>query len=423
MSVMARLGVGIMWIYKIKMKKTQLCLGLFVAVALLLTGGVSTVLASSTNGVIDPIDKYAWSENAGWITFGEPDGNVHVTDSLLSGSAWSANFGWIVLNPAAAGVMNNGEGVLSGQAWGENTGWVDFSGVTIDANGYFLGQANGVTTGQISFNCLNSLSCGSSDFKVRTDWRPRSARPVCNNALDDDGDGLVDYPADLGCTSISDPNETDASSGGTSGGSGAVNFPTVPVVDPDGLHFIAEQGDVPQCQNDFDDITGHWGSRYIDELYCLGIVSGRAPNQFVPDDGATRAEITKMALLMNGFQLNETDRPTFPDMDDRHWAYHLIGTAELKKVVSGFGDGLFRPDNKVTRAELVKIFLLAAGHRLPDKLSYSFSDVPTYAWYYGYVSYAFGLDLINGYADGSFKPDQQVSRAEAAKIAVYMLHM
>jgi len=414
----------------LKNSLVSVCL-LAVTVVLIWPG--ATVLASSTDGVIDPTDKYAWSEDIGWITFGEPGGNVHLTDAAMTGSAWSANLGWIVLNPASAGVFNDGEGNLTGQAWGENTGWIDFAGVTVDSQGYFHGYANGTVTGQISFNCANSASCAASDFKVRTDWRPRSARPACNNALDDDGDGLLDYPADPGCSSIWDTDETDLVSGGLGGGGywtggdspdpGEVaEGDTGTVVEEDGLHQSAE-GNVEKCQMAFLDVDGHWAYRPIEQLYCLSIVSGRAPGLFVPDDGATRAEITKMALLMNGYQVDLTAESSFPDIDGGHWAYRYIATAERLGVVNGYGDGLFRPDNKVSRAELVKIFLLAAGKSLPENYSYSFVDVPEYAWYYPYVGMAFNLDLLSGYGDGTFRPDREVTRAEAAKIAVYMMAM
>ncbi len=130
--------------------------------------------ASENSGTIDSTYKYAWSENIGWINFGCDSCNVTVTDSAITGYAWSENYGWINLNPSGSGVTNNSSGTLGGQAWGENTGWIDFDGVTIDSSGYFNGYANGTVTGQVSFNCSNTDSCSSSDFKVRTDWRPSS---------------------------------------------------------------------------------------------------------------------------------------------------------------------------------------------------------------------------------------------------------
>ncbi len=105
------------------------------------------VVASESNGTIDSEIKYAWNENAGWINFGNENGNVEITDLELSGYAWSENLGWISLNCSDSGVCatsdykveNDAEGNLSGYGWNENAGWINFSpadgGVQIDSSG------------------------------------------------------------------------------------------------------------------------------------------------------------------------------------------------------------------------------------------------------------------------------------------------
>ncbi len=167
----------------------------------------TSVFASSTDGTIDSTYKYAWSENIGWINFGTSNGNVHVTDSGLSGYALSETVGWIYLGD----ITNDGEGNLSGYAWSENTGWIKFNPtngrVIINSSGEFTGSALGENIGWIIFDCSTS-AC------VKTDWRPQSVRPACNNATDDDGDGKTDYPSDPGCDSLTDTDETDPVSGG-----------------------------------------------------------------------------------------------------------------------------------------------------------------------------------------------------------------
>ena len=122
-------------------------------------------------GTIDPVYKYAWSEDLGWINLSPVAGSVEITSDSLRGFIWNENTGWINLHSSAVTyVHNDGEGVLSGFAWGEGAGYVDFSGVSIDRNGYFHGYASSTHTGRISFNCDNTSSCAASDFKVRTDW-------------------------------------------------------------------------------------------------------------------------------------------------------------------------------------------------------------------------------------------------------------
>jgi hypothetical protein len=150
---------------------------------------VSFVFASATDGTIDLVNKYAWSENAGWIDFKAEQGNVHITDTVLTGYAYGENLGWISLNCSNDdtcdtgvnyGVVNNGEGILSGYAWSENAGWIDFApaegGVTINSSGDFLGYAYGENIGWVIFNCATTESCEDVNYKVATDWRPASSR-------------------------------------------------------------------------------------------------------------------------------------------------------------------------------------------------------------------------------------------------------
>ena len=138
--------------------------------------------ASTTDGTIDSTYKYAWGKNIGWINFGATNGNVHITDSVLTGYAWSENYGWINLNPTNSGVTNNSEGTLAGYAWGENLGWINFSGVTINSSGVFAGSASSTISDQISFDCANC--------SVKTDWRPASSRTTAATTAIAGGGGL-----------------------------------------------------------------------------------------------------------------------------------------------------------------------------------------------------------------------------------------
>jgi len=168
--------------FRINIKSFYLLSFFAVAFFLLIFSFTNIVFASETDGTIDTTYKYAWGENIGWINFGCDNCNVAITDSGLTGYAWSTQYGWINLNPTNSGVSNTSAGVLSGNAWGSNVGWIDFDGVTINSSGEFIGYATvGSDSSQISFNCVNGSSCASEDFKVKTDWRPSSARTVVSS--------------------------------------------------------------------------------------------------------------------------------------------------------------------------------------------------------------------------------------------------
>jgi len=177
-----------------------------------------TAHASNADGTIDPVSRFAWGENIGWLDFGTTAGNVHVTDTELTGYAWSENAGWISLNcsntsSCAANdfkVGNDVDGNLSGYAWSENAGWIDLNpsggGVTIDGNGEFSGYAWGENIGWIDLNCATDNSCSSVDYKVATDWRPLGARPMPHGGAPNAG--LMDQNA-LAFTINNNANSTD----------------------------------------------------------------------------------------------------------------------------------------------------------------------------------------------------------------------
>jgi len=130
----------------------------------------------------DPANKYAWSENTGWVNAAPSGGGIAVhfdgDAGWLSGYAWGENIGWIKLGADAGGpyintsaqnwgVNMSATGTLAGYAWGENVGWINFGpahgGVEIDpAIGLFSGHAWGENIGWLLF------SGSDPSFGVRT---------------------------------------------------------------------------------------------------------------------------------------------------------------------------------------------------------------------------------------------------------------
>ena len=87
-------------------------------------------------------------------------------------------------------------------------------------------------------------------------------------------------------------------------------------------------------------------------------------------------------------------------------------------VLEGYSDGSFKPDQEVTRAEAMKIILLGMGISVNESSSSAgqFSDVSENDWFYDIVGTAVDLGIIEGYDDGTFRPAQTVNRAEALKM-------
>ncbi len=126
--------------------------------------------ASVTNGTISSVNKYAWSNQTGWINFKTVNGNIKISDSGITGYVWNSNYGWINMSPTNDGVKVATNGSLSGYAWGTNIGWIDFSGVSINSSGRFVGTATGKIIGTLTFDCPNC--------NVSTDYVPKDFRSI-----------------------------------------------------------------------------------------------------------------------------------------------------------------------------------------------------------------------------------------------------
>lgn len=110
--------------------------------------------------------------------------------------------------------------------------------------------------------------------------------------------------------------------------------------------------------------------------------------------------------------------PAFKDLDDYPWARAAIEDLSGKSIISGTGDSQFAPGNPLTRSQFAKMIVLAMGESPGTAVKTPFSDIKAADWYYGYVEKAAELGLINGYPDGTFRPDQVLSRQEMLTILV-----
>jgi len=111
-----------------------------------------------------------------------------------------------------------------------------------------------------------------------------------------------------------------------------------------------------------------------------------------------------------------------------HWAYKLIIEYNEDGVVGGYNDGTFKPNKSVSRAEFIKIAIDAlmkttskltifgSSGAVPDVASGKFTDVPKDAWYLSQLNFALENKLISGYPDGTFGPNNPITRIEAITI-------
>lgn len=182
------------------------------------------------------------------------------------------------------------------------------------------------------------------------------------------------------------------------------------------------------CGTVFPDVgANHPACAAIEQLAALKVLGGYPDGTFQPDRTVTRAEFAKMLVSA----LGRAPRPAgpLPFGDARgHWAAnggYLQAAVDLG-AISGFPDGSFRPDDPVTRAQVVKIVAAAAG--LNPVGAPAYPDIRADDWYAGWVSAARTGRLIGAsgatalWASGNFDGDRPATRAEAAIILANLLN-
>lgn len=125
-----------------------------------------------------------------------------------------------------------------------------------------------------------------------------------------------------------------------------------------------------------------------------------------PNQNVTRAEFVSMVVrALGGFDANKNYGRSFADVPGNQWYSNTIAYAKQLKIVNGYPDGSFRPNRPITRAEAAKI-LAEATHLRATKWD-TFRDVKSGTWYAGYVEALAEAGVVNGYPDGTLPSRQE----------------
>lgn len=163
------------------------------------------------------------------------------------------------------------------------------------------------------------------------------------------------------------------------------------------------------------DIAGHWAEAYIKRAMAEGIVSGYPDGTFKPDDPITRAEFTVM--LAGALNLDGNGAAlAFTDHEQiDSWAKPAIAQAVQAGLIDGYVDGSFRPNAQITRAETA--VMIARALQLPLSTSApttGFADDETIpAWARSAIEAVRQMGIINGRGGNRFIPNGTTTRAEA----------
>lgn len=199
--------------------------------------------------------------------------------------------------------------------------------------------------------------------------------------------------------------------------------------EPDGSGTRYMPGDTFRIDGSSDNLYAQWQkdktgpddsgvSNWLETDEHRAYLTGYPDSTFRADRNMTRAEVAQMfyALLLDK---NVTITKSFSDVPDDAWYATAVKTLASLGMMDGYPDGTFRPDEPITRAEFATVGLAFAYDPLDASCSYY--DVSASAWYHTYVAQATTYGWIGGYPDNTFRPGNNITRVEVCVIVNNML--
>ncbi|WP_051620269.1 S-layer homology domain-containing protein [Paenibacillus sp. UNC451MF] len=169
------------------------------------------------------------------------------------------------------------------------------------------------------------------------------------------------------------------------------------------------------------DLAGHWAESNINRAIALGFIQGYPDETFQPSKSVTRAEFVVMlahALKLQGEPMNLS----FTDANAiGDWAKREIAAAVKAGIINGYEDGSFQPDQRISRAEMIVMIMRAKGLSSDSRVT-SFadqSDIPQ--WAMGSIALAEEKGLVDGLPGNRFAPKDQANRAEAVVVLLRLI--
>lgn len=172
----------------------------------------------------------------------------------------------------------------------------------------------------------------------------------------------------------------------------------------------------------FDDVKSHWAENEVEKMATLGYLKGSQGN-FRPDDSITRAEFVTLMVRLLGLETHGSETG-FSDVYSGDWFAPYISSAVSEGIIKGYDDGTFKPENPITREEISSLLSSILDIQLSEEeVEEILVDFKDEVspWAKPYVAQTVKSGLLKGFPDNSFKGITNATRAQSAVMLLRFL--
>lgn len=163
----------------------------------------------------------------------------------------------------------------------------------------------------------------------------------------------------------------------------------------------------------FSDLQGHWAENQINQWANKGLTGGYEDGTFKPNNGVTRAEF--VALVNRAFAIPASNAvDSFADVKNGQWFYGEVAKAKIVGYIGGYSDGTFRPDQTISRQEVASVLVRLLKLQPTSEGTNQFADSGQIQdWSRPGIGAVVNSGLMKGFPDNTFQPLKSITRAEA----------
>ncbi len=172
----------------------------------------------------------------------------------------------------------------------------------------------------------------------------------------------------------------------------------------------------PISAANFLDIENNVHKNAILELFERGILNGFGDGTFKPEMPITREQAAKIIASTLNLELRNVKNPNFTDVSTDSLYFPFIAALADQQIISGYGDQTFKPEQTITRGEISK--MIAIGFNLTSDVGHPFTDVKENSDFYDYISALFNQGVTLGTSKTTFSPSNHVTRGEVASFVM-----